>query len=480
MDVVEQVRQIWATLLDMPELAVDDDLGSHGLDSLLAIRGIAAMRRELGISVELGEVFEGRTVRALSTLAHHQGTAPGSAAPSKRRRVLSGQQSAMVDTFPDGRRDHFYVITDVLRVCGALDVSRLREASATVVRRHTALRMLVDESGAAAMIVEADDALVAETWALCDVTDPDLLRAELERPFDTSAQLPIRFLLSQLGPQEWLWGLAVHHLATDGWSQRLILEDVAAAYNGDVLRPPSDYWASLESNEARWHPAVWDSMLARKYPAMRALRPATGTGKSQTLERRVAGATAALQRVTAGVGCTPYHLFIVALLGAVGDVLHADEVIVGTPFAGRVHPASFETIGFFSNTLLIGVDLREHVDPRALVDEVMRLSRAAMAGLGRNWRQLLAPEDQEVFTIRAICHDEEALIGLPSLVDVHLTREPEPPADEANRPLTVALRFVGDSILLEATFRPDTIPRDVASAVLDRTQLRLTELCAAL
>ncbi|HEV2635140.1 MAG TPA: amino acid adenylation domain-containing protein [Actinocrinis sp.] len=301
--------------------------------------------------------------------------------------------------------NHVYNVPLRLRLTGALDRPALDLALADLVARHPTLRTLMpEEHGQPRQLVLAPEAAAAEPVAV--TTTPETAGwavAQAARTvFDLTADLPLRTWLFELGPQEHVLLLLMHHIAVDGWSVRLLLRDLGLAYAArcrgeqpgweplpveyvdfalwqqDVLGSPDDPDSVLNCQLGYWKKTLAGLPDQLRLPAdrPRPAGPAAGGGGLVTAE---AGAAlqqklVAMARKQGASALTAVQAGVCALLtrlGAGTDLTHA------TVIAGRTDEALQELVGFFVNTLVIRTDTSADPSFRALLDQVRDQDLAA-------------------------------------------------------------------------------------------------------
>ncbi|WP_051864468.1 non-ribosomal peptide synthetase/MFS transporter [Streptosporangium roseum] len=261
-----------------------------------------------------------------------------------------------------------YNVPAVVRLRGPLDTAALLGAVRDLADRHEVLRSLVTDEGATP--VDADRVPITVE----DLDDHDLLEArlqgELARPFALDSEPPARALLLRLtGADEHVLALTVHHIAFDAWSRNLALAELAALYAArlGMAEPPAppkvqyaDYAAWL-AGRPEGDLAWWAGRLAGLEPVLdlpvdRA-RPSIADWSGAAVPLRLAPAlTARIRGVAAETGCTPFMVLLAAWQELLGRISGTDDVPVGVPEAGRLHPDTAHMLGCFVNTLVLRGD----------------------------------------------------------------------------------------------------------------------------
>ncbi|WP_443041207.1 amino acid adenylation domain-containing protein [Streptomyces sp. B21-108] len=232
---------LFADVLGVPHVGVDDDFFALGGHSLLAMRLLARIRAALDTDLRLGDLFDAPTPAGVATAldAMAMATARCAARPALR----PYERPDAVPLSSAQRRLWFlqriegtgvtYHIPLALRLSGILDRTALAAALRDVVTRHESLRTVFpDERGVPFQrILDADRAAPRPT--VTPVTEnelPDLLTAAARRPFDLAAEPPVHTELFALAPDEHVLLLVVHHIVGDAWSLSALADDVTRAY----------------------------------------------------------------------------------------------------------------------------------------------------------------------------------------------------------------------------------------------------------
>ncbi|PWW60409.1 non-ribosomal peptide synthetase [Actinokineospora spheciospongiae] len=372
---------LFAEVLGLPAVGVDDDFFDLGGHSLLATRLTSRVRSVLGSELAVREVFEAPTAAGLAARLTPADRARPPLRPAERpaRLPLSHAQRRLwfLNRFEDSGST--YNMAMAVRLVGPLDHDALRAAVADVVRRHEVLRTVFPaddgEPHQRVLDVEAVREGLVTTGAVRADEVAALLRARAERGFDLTRDLPLRAWLWATGTHEHVLLLVVHHIACDGWSLTPLARDLSTAYAARARgREPeqaplpvqyADYtlWhnRTLDGDGSARHLEHWATTL-RGAPAELALptcRPRPDT-TAHTGDHITFTVPAALhQRLTALVRTDRATLFmalhaaLAALLTRVGA---GTDIPIGTPVAGRTHDALDDLVGFFVNTLVLRLD----------------------------------------------------------------------------------------------------------------------------
>jgi amino acid adenylation domain-containing protein len=326
----------------------------------------------------------------------------------------------------------------LLRLHGALDFAALERAFAEVVRRHQALRtVFVPRGGAPVQQVAPPPARVVQLEDLSAIADADARAAAararvadaVHAPFDLAAGPVFRARLLRLSADEHVLAITLHHIVSDGWSTGVLCRELAALYGAFTRGEPSplrelsiqyaDYaaWqnARLAGPERARQVEYWRARLAGA-PVLLDLptdrpRPAVqGTAGAAHGLRIPRGLYDRLAAAARAEGATPF----MALAAAWSALLHRwsgeEDVVVGTPLAGRTHPQTEPLIGFFVQTLALRLDLSGDPPFRALLRRVRDTTVQAYAHQEVPFHQLV----DELKVERSLSHPPvfQAMISL--------------------------------------------------------------------
>ncbi|AVT28964.1 non-ribosomal peptide synthetase [Plantactinospora sp. BC1] len=422
----EALRDLFADLLGVPRIGVEEnffDLGGH---SLLAIRLVSRARVVLGAELAIRDLFEAPTVAELAAridtaarddAARTDAAEPGAGRipllPAERPAVLplsfAQQRLWMIQQLaPESAAYNFPI---AVRLRGALDVAALRAALADLTGRHETLRTLLGERDGRPYqrVLPADDARpVLETVDATPAEVAGIVREAVRRPFDLTTEPPLRATLVAVDPSpggapEHVLVLVLHHVATDEWSDGPFLRDLGTAYAARRAGRAPD-WAPLPVQYADYtlwqrrllgDPADPGSLAARQLDHWRtALAGAPEelvlpTDRARSGRPDPAGAElsvplpaevgAGLRRLASGTGTSLFmvaHALVAALLHRLGA---GTDIPLGAPIAGRDDAALDDLVGFFVNTLVLRTDLSGEPTFTELLARVRQTDLAAFS-----------------------------------------------------------------------------------------------------
>ncbi|HEX2207374.1 MAG TPA: non-ribosomal peptide synthase/polyketide synthase [Longimicrobium sp.] len=384
------LAEIWAAVLGRDRVGVEDGFFEMGGHSLLATRLVSRVREAFAVELPLRAVFEGPTIAAMAerveALRRAELPALPPVVPVDRDRPLPLSFAQERLWFLDRLEPEnpFYNLAAALRLGGALHVPALERALGEIVRRHETLRTTFADVGGTPVQVIAPFAgftLPVEDLSALDAgaRDAEVRRRATQeglRPFDLAAGPLFRAGLLRLAGDDHVLLLAMHHVVSDAWSMGVLYRELSALYeayrNGEesALPPlPVQYadfavWQreqlrgeALERELAWWRERLAGAPALLELPADHP-RPATQSYRGAYAPVRLAAELVERLRALARrEGATLYMVVLAAFQALLSKYAGTDDVVVGTPIAGRTRRETEELIGFFINTLVLRTDL---------------------------------------------------------------------------------------------------------------------------
>ncbi|HLL82432.1 MAG TPA: condensation domain-containing protein, partial [Longimicrobium sp.] len=295
-----------------------------------------------------------------------------------------------------------YNIPLALRLKGTLDREALARALGEIARRHHALRTRFEEHDGEAVQVVSEWAPLPLPVHECAGCGPEELRrwmaAQAGAPFDLRRDLPFRAALLRVADDDHVFAATLHHIVGDAWSAGVLLRELAALYGAfarglpaPLPEPPLQYadfavWQRerLDGEAAAPLLEYWRDHLAGAPPLMRLPadrpRPEVQGREGGIVTRSLGGELPArLQAVARECGATLFAVLLAGFKALLARHGAGDDVVVGTPVAGRDDAELEGLIGFFINTLALRTGLGGDPPFRELVRRVQATSLGAFA-----------------------------------------------------------------------------------------------------
>ncbi|APY95492.1 non-ribosomal peptide synthetase [Burkholderia pseudomallei] len=491
----EALAEIWRELLHVERVSRHDNFFELGGHSLLAVQLVSRLRQALSVEVALGTVFDAPVLSALASRLDDNTAEvlpPIPLAPRDGRIALSlAQQRLWFLTQLEGVSEAYHM-SGAVRLDGPLNREVLQRALNRIVMRHEALRTcFVREKGEPIQVIQPHADLTMSYHDLREAEQSeqrakDLSQAHASAPFDLSRDLPVRVLLLQLADEAHVVQVVMHHIASDGWSVGVFLQELSALYGSliaeqdDPLAPLPLQYADYAAWQRRWlasgqlekQGAFWQTNLSGA-PTLLELptdrpRPPKQSHAGASVEVKLGAALSErVKRLSQRHGVTPYMTLLSSWAAVLSRLSGQEEVVIGSPVAGRNRTEVEALIGFFVNTLALRLDLSSE----PTVGELLKRTKAQV--LSAQAHQDL-PFDQVVERVkppRSTAHPPlfQVMFVWQNMPAGELTipgltiRAVETPLQTAQFELTLSLQEAGDDIVGHLNY---------ASALFDESTVR--------
>lgn len=402
----EILCDLFAEVLGLARVGIDDDFFDLGGHSLLAGRVTIRIRDAFGVELNIGSIFEAPTVAELAKrLDHAQDARPSICPVARTEQVpLSFAQRRLWFLYCMEGPNPTYNIPFVARLSGELNREALKTAFGDIVKRHETLRTIFPQTLGTAypLILDATD--VQSELILTETNEaglPGLLADAARYSFQLSEETSIRAELFALGRNEHVLLLLLHHIAGDGWSLSTLSRDLSAAYSARC-QGESPTWLPLPVQYGDY--AIWqerllggesdsDSLMTRQlnfwtqtlknlpdqlelptdYP-----RPASASYQGGVIPFQISKQLHTQLVELARDSRVSLFMVLQAALATLLTRLGAGtDIPIGIPIAGRSDDVVDSLVGLFINTLVLRTDTSGDPSFRELLRRVREIDLAA-------------------------------------------------------------------------------------------------------
>src|SRR5580700_6568646 len=402
----EVLCALYAEVLGVERVGIDDNFFALGGHSLLATRLISRIRATLDVEIAIRSLFEAPSVEALAKrLDDGEGARPALVrVPRPNEIPLSFAQRRLWFLDRLEGPSATYTVPMAVRLTGTLDTAALEAALGDVVERHESLRTVFPETGGIPrqVILEASAAGPRlEVESVSEAALAGALAGAARHGFDLSAQPPLRAHLFVLGDNEHVLLLLLHHIAGDGWSMAPLWRDLAGAYAArlegkapqlpalpvqyadytlwqhEVLGREDDADSAISRQLGFWTSSLKDLPDQIELPSDRP-RPAVASHRGDSIGLHIGADLHRGLLALARDGQASLFMVLQAALAALLTRLGAStDIAIGSPIAGRTDRALDELVGFFVNTLVLRTDTSGNPSFGDLVARVRATNLAA-------------------------------------------------------------------------------------------------------
>jgi amino acid adenylation domain-containing protein len=455
--VEEVLCRVWEQLLKVERVSIDDNFFELGGHSLLATQIISRVRESFSVELPLRVIFESPTVSEIAetiekSIRAEEGIVLSPIVPVSRDRQLplsfSQQRLWFIDRFePDSAA---YNVPAGVRLRGQINVPALEQALSELIRRHEALRTVFAEvDGLPVQVIIPAEPLPLAITEIAGLSEDERLIAarrivtdDALLPFDLARGPLLRTGLLRLADDDHIVLFTMHHIVSDGWSIGVLIREIAALYTAFTKGEPSpleelpiqyaDFaawqreWLQgevLESELRYWRQALSGAPDMLQLPTDRprpSVQSSHGANQSIVLSEEV---TSGLKQLCRAEGVTIFMTLLTAFQTLLYRYTGQDDIVIGTPIAGRNRADIEGLIGFFVNTLVLRTKIRAELSFRELLKEVREITLGAYAHQDLPFEKLveeLQPERdmghtplfQVMFMLQSAPHEVEELPGV--------------------------------------------------------------------
>ena len=382
----ETIAGIWTEVLGLERVGVNDSFFELGGHSLLATRVLSRIRDAFDSEVLLPQFFKDPTVAGLAqvVLAEMEGEEKSSLPPISRiadgEECLSLLQQGLWLIHQMKPENPAYNVPFALRLQGELDKDALKAAIRFLVDRHPALRTIFSVRNGNPIPASVEPQQLVEMNGAGDVDRvtelKQLARKEALKPFNLAKDQLFRCLLVRFDADDHGLIIVMHHMVSDGWSVGVFLDELLVAYKAfSINETPSfpelgiryvdfAHWqrqycqgSFLEDHLTFWKDYLDGSRQVLELPADKP-RPKIQSFEGASLPVQL---PAVLVERLRGLGRQQGATLYMTLLTAFNVLLYRytghEDILVGSPIAGRNRKQLEALIGFFVNTLVLRTDL---------------------------------------------------------------------------------------------------------------------------
>jgi len=359
----EKLIEIFLENLGTAEpIGITENFFDIGGDSLKAVSLVATIKKAFNADISLMDVFKNPTVRGISDIVQLSEDVlykDIEAVADREYYPMSSAQKRMYIVNKMDRSSITYNMPTVLRIRGTIDREKLKRTFDVLVERHESLRTVFKEM---------NNSLVQQVLDISEVDFEmefvDGCKNDFVRPFDLENGPLFRSRLVKISSDEHLLMVDMHHIISDGVSLGIFAREFAKIYSGETLESLKlqyrDYsvWQSnlFEENTMSEQKAFWLEQFEGEIPVLNLStdykRPTIQEYSGDTVELKIErSASDQLRKLSKETGTTLYMVMLATLNVLLKKYTGQEDIVIGSPIAGRSHDGLDNIIGMFVNTL---------------------------------------------------------------------------------------------------------------------------------
>ncbi len=368
-EIEEKLVEIWSEILKKDGIGINHNFFNLGGHSLKAASLVAKIHKELNVEVPLKEVFTNPTIKRLADyIKDAERTDFSSIQPVEETKyyLVSSAQKRLYILDQMEEISTGYNIPRAIMVKGALDRERLEQSINDLIKRHETLRTSFETiEGEIVQIVHKEVNLKVTSIEAANGDITEILK-QFVQPFDLKKAPLLRVGLVELAKEEHILLLDVHHIISDGTSMSLILQELVKLYEDkEIPVLPIQYkdfsaWQNdlfktgvIEKQEKYWLDTLAGDIpvlnLPTDYP-----RPSVQSFKGDKVTFELnAELCERLTELAVNMDSTLYMVLLSAYNVLLYKYTGQEDIIIGSPIAGRRHVDLENIIGMFVNMLVM-------------------------------------------------------------------------------------------------------------------------------
>ncbi|MBE0377184.1 hybrid non-ribosomal peptide synthetase/type I polyketide synthase [Pseudoalteromonas prydzensis] len=507
----EVLSAFWRKLFTLDEVGVEDNFFELGGHSLLATRVLSFVLESFDVDMKINDIFEYSTIAGLVQRIEtydSQSMTNRIVRVSRDKPVLASFQQRrlwLIDQLDGGSAQYNMPAPFILR--GELDMERLQQAVNHIVERHESLRTnFIDIEGESHLIVRP---VAPVEFSFIDLSSLDETESQAQMqklidddalaPFDLQNDLMLRASIVKINDKKHLLLFNIHHIVSDGWSEIIMVKELCELYSAYVeAREPQlpalplqyiDFAAwqrneftgeRLESELGYWQSQLKGIPSVHNIPLDRA-RPEMQTYSGEVFRRSInQEKMARLSGIAQQSGATLFMALQSVFALLLSRVSCSEDIIIGTPIAGRGDRNLESLIGFFVNTLVLRNDLSGNPDFKTLLARTKEMALSAFAHEHVPFDMLVerldierSPSYSPVFQVLFALQSYEQSTVM--LADLEFEKVAHKVATKVDLMLMTAESSEG--LLADWYFNTDLFDRETIDQMADKFELLIDAIC---
>ncbi|WP_103070892.1 non-ribosomal peptide synthetase [Aquimarina sediminis] len=367
----EKLCSLWADILGLDEnqISVTSDFFDLGGHSLAAITLVNKVSEAFSVNLLLRELFIYRTISTLSEYISGKNKVSFISipkTPARKYYPLSSAQQRLYFLYEFDKESTAYNLPSFFRIKGTIDLPQMELSFNKLLEFHQSLQTvfkMVD--GYPMQRIAQEIGFEIDHFSVLD-SEVDTKIKQFIQPFNLFEELPIRVTLMSISDEDHILLIDTHHIVNDGVSLEVLMRDFMSFYSKqtpDTLRIQyTDYavWQQSEeytnlvaSHKSYWMEKFSEEVISLELPTDHP-RPQTLSNQGHCHTIKLSNQQSEKLRFLANSeGVTVYNLFLAIYNVFLNKLTNEEDIVVGTPTAGRHHLDLQGLVGMFVNTLAL-------------------------------------------------------------------------------------------------------------------------------
>ncbi|WP_339801534.1 amino acid adenylation domain-containing protein [Paenibacillus sp. FSL R5-0744] len=392
-EIESQMAEIWQGVLGREKVGLNDHFFELGGHSLKATVMASAIHKQFDVEIPLKQIFKTPTMRELAAYtaeADRRKYRPIERIAEREWHPVSSAQKRLLILQQLEGGDASYNMPSVFLLEGDLDVACLEQALVKMTERHEALRTSFEWINGEPVQRIHPRVEIKLGYSQASFEEGAELTKSFVRPFDLSKAPLMRAELIQISEEKHLFMLDMHHVVSDGVSMGIFMDELSQMYDGKELGQPriqyKDYseWqqARFQSEEMEKQKAYWLEHLGGELPILDLptdySRPSVQSFEGNHIFFEAdPNLSDGLKNIARETGSTLYMVLLAAYQVLLSRYSGQEDIIVGTPTAGRLHADTEDVLGLFVNTLAVRGCPEGQKTVKSFIEEVKKATLGA-------------------------------------------------------------------------------------------------------
>ncbi|KNY24966.1 non-ribosomal peptide synthetase [Pseudobacteroides cellulosolvens] len=374
-DSEKRIAEIWGEVLGFQELNIHDNFYELGGDSILAAKIVNRINSRIGTEISVADLLISQTVAELAVnldikhTAQDNGNQLYSIADKrdfKEYFAISPSQKRIYILQKMDEGSTIYNLPVFLSIEGNMDIECLETAIRELVGRHESLRTFFELKEGNIYQKVSTTVEVQVEWPPFDGKNLNDTLQKFIRPFDLSKAPLFRVGIIRLSEKEYIFMFDMHHIISDATSLDILVSELIRLYKGYILPELKIQYKDfaewqlqfIDSGTVQKQKEYWLNLYRGDLPVLTIptdfLRPAVQTFEGDKLHLTVSKELGAdIIKYASANGVTLFMLLLAAYSILLSRYSGQEDIIVGTPVAGRNKADVENIIGVFLNTLAV-------------------------------------------------------------------------------------------------------------------------------